>query len=98
MKAWTQLMKRGVKADQIYQVLQWRIDVDWKGRETSFIPYPASFLRGEEFGEVAKALPLLKPEPVSHMHFCGNCRPPHSWECFNDPLFCDEECKSAIET
>lgn len=70
LKAWQQLLKRGVKPESIMFTLKRRVNQDWAGREASFIPYPGSFLRSEDWDEEIEAceddkeplLPLFKQD------------------------------------
>ncbi len=62
-KAWMALIKIGIEPEAVMFVLSKRIREDWAGREASFIPYPASFLRAESFNEVLLAVPAVPTLP-----------------------------------
>ena len=56
-KAWKALLPKGASREDsrelfkaVVGLLRERVDGEWDGREKKAIPYPATFLRGEEFG------------------------------------------------
>lgn len=55
-KAYTQALKRGVTHEQIMASLRIMMATEWKGRKREYLPYPATFLRGEDHEERTEML------------------------------------------
>jgi hypothetical protein len=83
-KAWKQALKRGVSPEAILETLALMKRTEWSKRKPDFLPYPASFLRGEAFDERVEALEDETPEIP--MFICQECDPPHEWKCSSDIL------------
>lgn len=87
-KAWNQALKRGATPEAIMWVLDLRIKTDWRERKPQFLPYPATFLRAEDFDDEFEAAADDK-EPLLFTrlpHWCPMCEHPHGWDCEDHPL------------
>lgn len=85
-KAWQQLMRKGTDPKTIHAVLEERIEKDWRGRKKEYIPYPATFLRAEDFDDEVEAReddPLPPLFASLMMHWCPVCQPGHEHACTN---------------
>lgn len=54
-KAWNQAIKRGATPDAIMSTLELRLSGEWRKRSKDHIPYPATFLRSEDFDDEFEA-------------------------------------------
>ena len=74
-KAWKQIQAEQQQA-AIMALLADRKINEWRGRRLDKVPYPATFLRGEDFSERAEA---LTDDPLQGTHWCTLCPHPHQW-------------------
>lgn len=63
-KVWNALMSKSVAAETIYARLEDRLHGEWKGRKAKYIPYPATFLRSEDWDEEFEAREDDKEMPL----------------------------------
>lgn len=54
-KAWNQALKRGATPEAIMSTLELRLSGEWRKRSKDHIPYPATFLRSEDFDDEFEA-------------------------------------------
>lgn len=81
MKAWKQV-GGAAKLVQILAVLELRRSDEWFHRNKTLIPYPATFLRGEDFEDYE--VEARADDPVQGTHLCRMCSEPHQWQS-DDP-------------
>ena len=69
VKVWNQIRPNPDLTNQIVQgVERWKRSEQWTKDDGRFIPYPATFLRGERWNEYdrAEVIPSPKPAPVKN--------------------------------
>lgn len=85
-KAWKQAVKRGVKPEAIMASLELMLRTEWKRRKPEYLPYPASFLRGEAFEDERTEAIEDDEQPAVVTLRCVECDPPHDWPLTEEML------------
>ena len=66
VKVWNQIRPNPDLTNQIVQgVERWKSSEQWTKDDGRFIPYPATFLRGERWNEYDRAEVIPSPKPVT---------------------------------
>ena len=70
VKVWNQIKPDDSLIDQIVQgVERWKRSEQWTKDEGRFIPYPATFLRGERWNEYDRAEVTPSPKPTAAKNY-----------------------------
>ncbi len=91
-RAFTQALRQ-TTPDRILTRLHIIWDTEWCTRPSKYIPYAASWLRSEAWGEEPKMVDESHPlfDIVTNTHWCPCCKTPHEWECTLVDCYCSYE-------
>lgn len=105
-KAWAKLAPSEDLASRIIAAVELRKHtIDWIKDDGQFIPYPATWLRGERWAD--EIFPAIGPKrtPGSFIgaaaplgsHLCRICEPNHWWAC-GEPEICNGKTELVCQT